>query len=143
MKNKFGFFIILSLAFYTSCKKEAGEGGRATIKGRVYAEYWDKTFTLKGDSGYAPDVDVYIIYGNDVTFGNRIKANYDGTYEFNYLQKGNYKIYVYSKDSTGRAADQANGSSNYLYNPDIPVIKSIEINERKQKIDLEDIHVFK
>ena len=134
--------VLLVAVLFSSCKKEAGEGGRATITGKVYAEYWDKTYTIKGDSGYAPDVDVYIIYGDNVSYGNRIKANYDGTYEFKYLQKGDYKVFVYSKDSTGRALDQANGNSNYLYNPDVAIIKSVSITERKQKLNVEDIRIF-
>ena len=135
-----GFGLVL---FFGSCKKEAGEGGRATIRGKVYAEYWDKTYTIKADSGYAPDVDVYIIYGDEPTYGNRTKASYDGTYEFKYLQKGDYKIYAYSKDSTGRAKDQMNGNSNYQFNPDIAVIKSVKISERKATVEVEDLMIMK
>ena len=129
----------LSLVFLIgSCKKEEGQGGRATIKGKVYAEYWDKSFSTKQDSSYAPNVDVYIVYGNESTFGDDQKTSFDGTYEFKYLQKGNYKIYAYSRDSSGVATGQLN-----TYSPNVAIVKSVEITERKQIAELDDIKILK
>jgi len=142
MKLNFSILLVAFAISISACKKEAGEGGRASISGKVYAEYWDKTYTIKADSGYAADVDVYIVYGNEKTFGNRTRTNYDGTYEFKYLQKGDYKIYAYSKDSTGKAEDQMNGNSFYQFNPDKAILKSVTISERKQNIDVADIAIF-
>lgn len=143
MKYSLILVSLLLTFLFSSCKKEAGQGGRATIKGKVFAEYWDKAFNLKADSSFAPDVDVYIIYGNEASYGNRTKASYDGTYEFKYLQKGNYKVYVYSRDSTGKAESLLTGNPAYLYNPDIAVIKSIEITERKQTNEVDEIKILK
>lgn len=142
MKNSFVSILVVSIVLLFACKKEEGQGGRATIKGKVYAEYWDKTYSLKADSGYAPDRDIYIIYGNSTSYGDRLKTSFDGSYEFKYLQKGNYKIYAYTRDSSGRAESISTGSPNYLFNPDIAVIKTIEITERKQVIEVDDIKIL-
>jgi hypothetical protein len=91
------FVLILLLA---SCTKEAGEGGTSAIKGKVYTKYYNNTFTSLIGESYAPDKDVYIIYGDDVTYGDKQKTCYDGSFEFKYLRKGNYKVYAYSLDTT-------------------------------------------
>jgi hypothetical protein len=136
-------FIFATASLLSACKKEEGKGGRALIKGKVYAEYWDKAFNLKADSGYAPDVDVYIMYGDQSVFGDRTKASFDGSYEFNYLQKGDYKIYAYSRDSSGKAASASTGDPNYLYNPDRAVIKSVKVSDRKETVEVDEIRILK
>ncbi|HRH62244.1 MAG TPA: hypothetical protein PLI68_02865 [Bacteroidia bacterium] len=138
INSKFVLPVLVFTLIFTSCKKEPGPGGRATIKGKVYAEYWDKYFVSKQDSSYAPNVDVYIIYGNEATFGDNQKAAYDGTYEFKYLQKGSYKIYAYSRDSSGVATGQLN-----TYAPNIAIVKTVEITERKQIVEVDDIKILK
>ena len=69
--------IVLSIILF-SCSKEPGQGGSSTIKGKVYAKYYDKTFTVLQGEGYMPELDVYIIYGNDASFSDRTRTNYDG-----------------------------------------------------------------
>ena len=56
-------------------------------------------YFLKGEFAGA-DEDVYIIYGDDVSYGNKTKSGPDGTFEFKYLRPGDYKVYVASKDTT-------------------------------------------
>lgn len=47
------------------------------------------------------DEDVYIIYGDeDDIYDDNIKTNFDGTFEFNNLRKGKYKVFAYSKDES-------------------------------------------
>jgi len=97
-------WISLSLLFLllicASCSKDAGEGGTSSIKGKVYAKYYNKTFTSLLGESYAPDKDVYIIYGDNETYGDKQKTSYGGTFEFKYLRKGKYKVYTYSLDTT-------------------------------------------
>lgn len=91
------FSLILMIS---SCAKDAGEGGTSSIKGKVYCKYYNETFTSLNGESYAPDVDVYIVYGDETTYGDKQKTCYDGSFEFKYLRKGNYKVYAYSKDTT-------------------------------------------
>jgi hypothetical protein len=97
------FLIIISVLCSTllfSCKKGPGEGGRTSIVGKVWAEEWDDiSYTVHYDSldHWAADEDVFIIYGDDVSFGDRIRTGPDGVFEFKYLREGDYTIYVYSE----------------------------------------------
>lgn len=128
------FIPILSftLIFFCSCSKEAGEGGNATIIGKVYVKDYNSSFTTINAEYYGADEDVYIIYGSDVSYGNKTKSSYDGSFEFKYLRKGSYKIYVYSKDSTLQSKSGI-----------IPVIQDVEITERKQEFTAPDIIIAK
>lgn len=130
-------FLIWIILLFSSCKKGAGEGGTSSIRGKVYAKYYDKIFYALIDSAYAPDVDMYIIYGDEFTFGERQRTAYDGSYEFKYLRNGSYKIYAYSRDSTGAYKNQAN-----QYSPDVAIIESVEVTKRGQVVEVPEIHIL-
>lgn len=125
------------LLIFSSCKKTAGEGGTSFIKGKIYGKYFDKSYYTLCDSGYAPEVDVYIIYGDQPTYGDKQKTSYDGTYEFKYLRDGSYKVYSYSQDTSGHWNFHLN-----IYAPRLAVIKNIEITKRKQTVEVPDINVI-
>jgi len=129
-------FLTLLLLLGSSCKKEEGEGGTSHIKGKIYAKYYNKNFSVLADSGYAADIDVYIIYGDNSTFGERQRSTYDGTYEFKYLEKGSYRIYAYTKDSSGAWKNQVN-----QYAPDYAIIKEVEITKRKETVEAPEIQI--
>ena len=83
-----------------SCKKPPGPGGRATVTGKVLAADWDNSQRAVMSRGPAVDERVYIIYGNGNIIGNDVRTGPDGTFEFRYLNKGHYKVFVNSLDST-------------------------------------------
>ena len=115
-----------------SCSKDAGEGGNSTIYGKVIAYNYNAEFThLKGVYP-APDEDVFIIYGSDRSFSQRIRTNYNGVYEFKYLRPGDYTIYVYSKDSTLTLPQE-------IY----PVIREVTIDKNKQSVEVPDMKIFR
>ena len=67
-------------------------------------------------SGAFADEDVYIVYGDeDDIYDDNVKTNFDGTFEFNNLRKGKYKVFAYSKDESN------------ITTPLTPVFKEIEI----------------
>lgn len=92
--------VILAL----SCKKPAGEGGRSKITGRVWMENYN---TLNHPNDVynlireypGEDEDVYIIYGNEIGFGDKVKAGPGGIFVFDNLRAGDYRICVESKDT--------------------------------------------
>lgn len=114
-----GIFIINIL----SCDKDEGVGGNATIRGKVIVRNYNDDFSIFLSEHSASEEDVYIIYGNDKTFGDQVETNYDGTFEFNYLLPGDYSVFVYSEDT----------SSNLLY--DTVVIKNITISKKDDLVD--------
>ena len=138
MKIKICFIIISVSLIISSCKKSAGQGGDSFIEGKVYAYYYNKTFTAKLDSAFAPNQDVFIIYGDDATYSDSQETNYDGTYKFKYLRKGNYKIFVYSRDSTGAYNSTVNTSS-----PNIAILANVTISKKKQTIAVPLITILK
>ena len=132
MKRSLYLIILVIIPIlFISCSKEPGVGGNASIHGKVYAKYYNNYFTLYIGEGYAAEKDVYIIYGDNTSFGDRTRTNYDGSYEFKYLRKGKYKVYTYSKDSTLIIP-----SGSYA------VIAEGEITSNKQNLELPDLKIF-
>lgn len=122
---------ILTLVI-TSCKKPAGEGGKASIRGSILVEDWNSGFTVKNGEYPGHDETVYIIYGDDVSYSDRTRANYNGEYEFKYLRKGKYKIYVYSEDKTLTTVSG-----------EVAIVKEVEITEKKGVKTVEQIIIYK
>lgn len=141
MKLNFSFIItILSIFIISSCSKEEGEGGTSTIKGKVLAKTYDNSFSHLLSESYAPDENVFIIYGDDhETYDNDYKTSYNGEYEFNYLQKGTYKIFSYSVDTTGVSV------TGYIdeNKPKIPVFATIEITDKGLTVEVPDLVILK
>jgi hypothetical protein len=133
MKRYQAVFGILVLCLsLISCSKEAGDGGNSTIYGKVTAWDYNAEFTnLKGIYP-AADEEVFIIYGDDFSYSERIRTNYEGIYEFKYLRPGDYTIYVYSKDSTLTMPSEMYAE-----------VRNITIDSRKQYVEVEEIKIFK
>ena len=124
-------FLMLSIAFF-SCTKEAGDGGNSTIYSKIIAHNYNADFTQLRGIYPAADEDVYLIYGSDRSYSQRVRSNYDGVYEFKYLRKGDYTIYVYSKDSTLTLASE-------IY----AVIQEVKIDENHQTVQADDMKIFR
>lgn len=114
-----------------SCRKGPGVGGKNEIKGRILIHQYDPTFTTKVSEYYAQEEDVYIVYGDDDFYADDLKTHFDGTFSFPYLLKGEYTIYVYSKDSS-------------FNDPSGKVIREVKVNleKRKEVVDLGDIVIL-
>ncbi|MBK9762540.1 MAG: hypothetical protein IPO87_04040 [Flavobacteriales bacterium] len=92
--------ILLSLTLFVSCKKEAGEGGKAEIHGRIMEQRYSSINQLPtGDPYPLLDQNVYIIYG-DTTDGaypdDNVDSGPDGKFRFQWLRKGSYTVYAIS-----------------------------------------------
>lgn len=138
--NVFSVLIITSLSVFlmTGCTKDAGEGGTSTITGKVIVHDFDASFQAAVDTYPAVDEDVYIIYGDDhSTYNDHYKTSYDGTFEFKYLQKGKYKLFAYSKDSTGAASGNLNSNS-----PKIAKFAEVEITSNGSVVTTPDIIIL-
>lgn len=138
MKKQSILILVVCIVFFgliTACKKDAGQGGNVNITGKVHAKYYNATYQTLLGTGYAPERDVYIIYGDDASFSDRTRTNYDGTYEFKYLRKGTYKVYVYSKDS---AQIVQTGIQTLKY----AVIQEVTAASNKQTITVPDLEIF-
>lgn len=114
-----------------SCKKEEGDGGMATIKGKVWVRDWDKNFNLIMYEHAGLDEDVFIVYGDQNGYGDKVSTDLNGNFEFKYLRKGNYTIYSLSDTLQ---------SSTVPYNQ-FPVATKIQITDKKQVVDIGTIVV--
>ncbi len=95
IKKSFLYFALIVL--FNSCSKSPGVGGQATIKGKIIVHNINVLGNITA-SYDAQEHDVYIIYGdNDNTFDDDVKTSHDGTFEFNYLNQGNYEVFTYSE----------------------------------------------
>lgn len=119
---------ILTAFLFNSCKKVEGPGGRATIKGTINAQVFNLVGDLINEYPKAKE-DVFLIYGTTNTFyDDDVKTSYDGSFEFPYLQKGEYKVFVYQDCDTCPSGKEA-------------VIIDVEISESKQIVDLGTINI--
>jgi hypothetical protein len=85
-----------------SCNKGPGEGGTGTVQGFVkLVHHPDDDYTLTPDTMAAAKTDVFIIYGNEVYFGNDVETGADGMYQFEYLRPGDYTVFAYSTLPSG------------------------------------------
>ncbi|MBU0764361.1 MAG: hypothetical protein KJ607_05965 [Bacteroidetes bacterium] len=113
---------LLAIILLNSCSKTEGEGGMAAITGTVKLRTYSPGFRNILNEYYAPDVEVYIIYGDEVSYGDRIRTNFDGTYIFRYLRPGDYTIFTYSEDTS------------LTTGVDVPVSRQITISGKKDEV---------
>lgn len=123
-------FVPLMTVSLSGCEKDPGEGGTSSISGKVFAKDYNSTFTVLQGEYYAPDIWVYIVYGDDKDYGDRIKTSYTGEYEFKYLRPGTYHIYAYSKDSTLQT------------NSSVPVVTDVTIEKQYTSTEASLIRIF-
>jgi hypothetical protein len=121
--------LLVSLILF-SCSKEPGEGGRASITGKVYVMEYDKNCTVIKDEYYGVDEAVYIIAGNDPSYFQRIRTGPDGTFWFPNLRIGKYKVYSLSNNCAVPGKTE-------------PIILEVEITKKSQKFVTEDIKVIR
>ena len=122
------FNAVLIVALLGSCTKEEGFGGNSSIVGYLKTKVYNEDFSQKIEEHYTADEYVYIIFGEDEGYSERVKTNYDGAFVFKYLKKGNYKVFAYSKD-------KANPQDNSV----LAKIKEINISESKSIVYSDDI----
>lgn len=103
MQRKIIIYLLLGLGLLAfSCSKEEGEGGTASISGRVFlVQHDDDNYLLTTDTVLAAKEDVFIIYGSDGYVGDDVETGFDGQFRFQYLNAGTYTVFAYSVLATG------------------------------------------
>jgi hypothetical protein len=132
LKNTILLFILLAFA---ACEKDEGRGGNSSIIGNVHVREWsDPAFSalLSEHAGF--DEKVYIIYGDETGVGDNADTGPDGNYEFKFLRKGKYKIFVISDDSVHATP---------FYVPDTVFTKEVEITDKKQTVNAGTFTIYK
>jgi hypothetical protein len=101
IKNLLYVFMGLGILVFSGCKKVEGPGGESTIKGTLMLKVYDVDYKVLQRIVPAADENVYITFGNNDYVGDKVVSGADGSFRFDYLQAGTYKIVVYSEDSIG------------------------------------------
>lgn len=130
IKKLYHVCIALFLILQFSCKKEAGEGGMASITGKLMVEDYDNSFTILRAVYPAKGEMVFIVYGDEKGVSDNTRTSYDGTFEFKYLRKGNYKVFAVSKDTSDR-----------ISNKTIEVLREVQITEKSKTYTVEDMYI--
>jgi hypothetical protein len=129
--KKILLLLVISAALI-SCSKEPGKGGTSTIKGVVYVQEYNKDLTIKVGNPYpAQDWDVYLVYGDDEIYGDNFKTDYKGEFQFDYLQEGNYTVYVLTKTLDNRITNEL-----------VPVLEKVEITGKDQTVVVDTIQII-
>ena len=136
MTNKIKLILPIFILFmvFSSCRKVEGPGGSVTIKGVVIERNHVGTSIFEYP---AADQDVYIIYGSENSFyDDDVSTSYDGSFEFRYLQKGDYQVFVYSDVNP---ADQTINDPSSI----TEVLVQVNASENNQVINLDTIYIDK
>ena len=131
------------LLIFISCSKSPGVGGKATIKGKVIVN----NVNVLADSIFydAQDHDVFIIYGdNNNTYDDDFSTSHDGTFEFKYLNPGNYEIFLYS-DFICKANNPSNPhdhpkNQDSLIKINTTIVSKKDVNDLGEIIVINDIN---
>lgn len=126
---KAAFAGLLSIALLAGCSKEPGEGGRALITGTVLRQdINNNTGQPTGDPYPAQEEKVYIVYGDNTFYDDDLDTDPDGKFEFRWLRKGSYTIFVYSECPTCDAGTEVKRVT-------------VEVNDRKDVVQVPTITI--
>ncbi len=130
MTNKIKLILPIFILFivFSSCRKVEGPGGSVTIKGVVIERNHVGTSIFEYP---AADQDVYIIYGSENSFyDDDVSTSYDGSFEFRYLQKGDYQIFAYQDNpSVASGTDEVLVQANASENNQVIILDTIYIDK--------------
>lgn len=122
-------WVILCLFSISACKKKEGEGGKYSIKGTVSAKYYDQNLSVYTGEKNATDEDVFIIYGGETGYGDKVSTDYKGEFEFRYLRSGDYTVFVYADDTSQKSQSG-----------EIAIVKQVRVDG---DTDMGTIHITK
>ncbi len=117
--------LVVVVAAICSCKKEPGDGGLATIHGKVFG-YNTNNFGIVTDSGYLAEAKVYLAYGDHTWVDQDTKTSYTGEYAFPFLHTGDYKVWVINKCDTCPSQQTAH-------------VINVSINSPRETVEVADL----
>ncbi len=100
-------FLTTFITLVSSCKKNEGPGGSSSIIGVLSTNLYNVSDSLI-DTYPKANEDLFIIYGDGKSgYNDKITTSYDGSFKFDYLEKGKYTIYFYEDCATCPEGKQA------------------------------------
>ncbi len=118
----------------SACKKPAGPGGKAAIKGKIHVKDYNTAVTTLLAEYDGAGESVYISYGDNVAANDNVKSGADGTFEFSYLRPGKYTVFVMTRDTSIKYSGA---------DAELPLKYNVEIGGKKDTKDLGTINICK
>ena len=112
-------FILL----FISCDKTPGYGGNCGITGVVKIRKFNSDYSVLREETVLANADVYIVFQDGQGYGDKVKTSYDGSFNFNHLVPGDYKLFIYSNDTTLVSSSQ------------IPITIPVKISKNKELVN--------
>jgi hypothetical protein len=101
LKSNLMLAAIAAMAFF-SCNDGEGYGGKSTLQGSVYEVFYnDNNYSFKTDTATNGTIGKKVYIESDNGFFDDVDTRHDGSYQFEHLREGTYKVYVVSKDKFG------------------------------------------
>ena len=124
--------VLMAMALFGACTKEAGFGGKASIQGSVKLNTYNSIGQVI-HSEQNKDQRIYIIYGEqDNVVDDDTRSSYDGSFAFRNLNPGKYKVFMYSEYL---------GQTNNVN--DSTVLFDVHVTQKNEQIDLGEIIIAK
>jgi hypothetical protein len=92
--------LIVLTAFIPSCEKTEGRGGTGSISGTLMEYFYNDDYTSLILQKPAVDEELFILYGEEQSVGDRVVTGVSGEFRFKYLYPGTYYVYHRTRDST-------------------------------------------
>lgn len=83
----------------TSCEQPEGYGGTSTIKGKLETSFYNEEYSVLVNKEPAVDEEVFLLFGDSENVGDKVETSATGSFEFAFLNPGQYTIYFTSEDS--------------------------------------------
>jgi hypothetical protein len=110
-------------------KKLQWDEGTSSIKGTIFVINYKNSSSYPNlvikDVTPAQEQDIYITYGNHSFYEDRIRTSSDGSFIFQNLIKGKYKIFVYSDNKAGSTESDV-------------IEKEVEVTENNHQYEIAD-----
>ncbi len=102
MRNHFVLLSITAVFFLisNSCVKPEGYGGTSSVSGKILTRYYNDDYSMLIKEVPSVDEDVYLLFGDDESVGDRVFTSSTGAFAFEFLRPGAYTLYFTSEDST-------------------------------------------
>ncbi len=138
LESKYLVITVCLIVIFASCRKQEGTGGTSSISGNIIADviFDNKNGDTLGTNQKLANANVYICYGTDSIPADNIKTNYDGSFRFDYLQKGTYTLYVLSDNIVPSTPYPSTNFQLYTI-----VKKQIEITGKNKNVDAGTFHM--
>lgn len=111
-------FSLVLVLLLGSCEKDPGQGGNATIRGKVVINEVSNSGNILAEYE-AVEERVYIIYGDNDIYDDEVRTSFDGQFKFDDLFQGSYTVFVYSDCSSCPSGKET-------------IMQSIEVTENNE-----------